>query len=311
MASKKRKKLKPNAHRARIFQDDSPFILVQKEADQAPDRRRGLINQLEESLGARVITFFGSFISPFGQIADADAEIVESILAVEHDTPGKIVLILSSAGGQALAAERIVNVCRAYSNNQFEVVVPHAAKSAATMICFGATKIHMSRTAELGPVDPQVRLGENHWISAEEYIRSYDGLMTAASSGKFARIEPHLQQLARYDARQVEQFRSATKLSEEISVRLLKASMMKGKADDTIKKNIGLFLSQEQTRAHGRMIGVDEAKACGLNINLIDLHSPLWETLWELYTRSSWVVNNRCAKIVESCVSAVKAGPSP
>jgi hypothetical protein len=41
--------------------------------------------------------------------------------------------------------------------HQFEVIVPHMAKSAATLICFGASCIHMGPTAELGPVDPQVK----------------------------------------------------------------------------------------------------------------------------------------------------------
>ena len=76
---------------------------------------------------------------------------LESVLEVEH-TSGRLVLIVNSPGGQALAAERIVNVCRAYSAGDFEVVVPHMAKSAATMICFGANRIHMSKTAQLGPV---------------------------------------------------------------------------------------------------------------------------------------------------------------
>ena len=55
-----------------------------------------------------------------------------------------------------MTAERIIRVCRAYSNNNFEVLVSKMAKSAATMICFGADKIHMSKTSELGLIDPQV-----------------------------------------------------------------------------------------------------------------------------------------------------------
>src|ERR1700693_5738970 len=97
------------------------------------------------------------------------------------------------------------------------------AKSAATMICFGAEAIHMSRTGELGPVDPQLSYrndqGVDRQISASEYVRSYENLLEDACSGKSAKIEPYLQQLARYDSRLVEQLRSAQALSSDISVR--------------------------------------------------------------------------------------------
>lgn len=135
---------------------DSPFIRVQQETSQSPNLRRHLIQKIEDVCGAKILTFFTSFRSQDAQITDTDAEMFESILAAEHTSGGKIVLLINSPGGQGLAAERIVNVCRSYSNNQFEVLVPHMAKSAATMICFGASLIHMSPTAELGPVDPQV-----------------------------------------------------------------------------------------------------------------------------------------------------------
>ncbi len=159
---------------------------VQREVSQAPELRTALLKKLERHFGARVVSFFTSFSKGAGQIVDADAEMLESVLEVEH-TSGRLVLIVNSPGGQALAAERIVNVCRAYSAGDFEVVVPHMAKSAATMICFGANRIHMSKTAELGPVDPQVPYkddaGNERWISAEEYVRSKRSSRRRSSRG--------------------------------------------------------------------------------------------------------------------------------
>ncbi|HEU0208429.1 MAG TPA: ATP-dependent Clp protease proteolytic subunit [Candidatus Udaeobacter sp.] len=243
-------------------------------------------------------------------IQDADAEMLESLLSSEP-TDKKIVLVISSPGGLPLAAERIANVLRAYSPKPFEAAVPHMAKSAATMICFGAAAIHMSQTAELGPVDPQVpywTTGEEQepdWIAAEEYVRAYDKLMTLGTSGKAKRLEPIMQQLSRYDSRYVEKVRSAQKLSEDISIRLLKTSVMKKRSVKTIRKSIDVFLTQARTRTHGRMINHAEAKQCGLNIKLIDLHSPLWHTLWELFSRSDWSVRHTCSKLMESSKTAV------
>lgn len=294
---------------------DSPFIRVQKEANQDADLRRHLIRRVEQSFGAKVLVYFTSFRQQRAQITDDDAEMMESILASEHDG-GKLLLVINSPGGQAMAAERIVNVCRNYSGNKFEVLVPHMAKSAATMICFGAAVIHMSPTAELGPVDPQVPYWTDgsdeddppQWISAEEYIRSYDCLMADSGSDRnVRRLEPYLLQLQRYDARYIEQLRSIQRLSADISVRLLKSLMMPKKSEASIRKCIDVFLSQQKTNSHGRMISHDEASACGLNIRMVNLRSDIWRTVWELYTRSDWAVTRSCNKLIETSKSAVQA----
>lgn len=128
---------------------DSPFIKLLRETGQHAELRQHLIKKLGELFGAKIVTFFTSFTRRLVQIEDNDAEMLESILSSEHDAGGPLLLVINSPGGQALAAERIVNVCRAYSNNQFEVIVPHMAKSAATLICFGANAIHLSPTSEL------------------------------------------------------------------------------------------------------------------------------------------------------------------
>jgi ATP-dependent protease ClpP protease subunit len=285
---------------------DSPFIRLQNEVGQHPEIRQNLIKKIEVGIQAKVVAYFASFNRTDSELTDDDAEMLESLLAAEH-SGGKLVLIINSPGGHALAAERIVNVCRAYSNDQFEVLVPHMAKSAATMVCFGASRVYMSKTSELGPVDPQVPYkgdgGEIHWISAQEYVTSYEKLMKASSSGVSKRIEPYILQLSKYDARFIERLISVQKLSEDISVRLLRSSMMRRKSEAQIIKAIQVFLAQPKKRAHGRMINYAEAKNCGLNIQLIELGSDLWNLVWELFVRSDWVAN-RHAKILESSASA-------
>jgi len=294
----------------------SPFDLVQAEVTQHARTRQKLIETLQGLLSqdqtTKVVSFFVSF-SPdrAGFILDNDAEMLENLLAAEPPAT-RLVLVINAPGGVSMAAERIVNVCREYSKHNFEVMVPHMAKSAATMICFGARCIWMSRTAELGPVDPQWPYKDDRdnpmVISADEYIRSYEALFkSAVTSGPGAHIEPFLQQLNKYDARLVEQMRSAQKLSEDISIRALSSGQMKGKSPEEIRKAINVFLSQEMTRSHGRMIGFDEARTCGLQIKEIDLQSDVWNTLWELYVRSNWTVTRRCGKIIESASSAVSA----
>lgn len=298
-----------NKAKHRKFDHHSPFVIVQNEVNQDYKLRVPLIRSLEKLLGGKVVTFFTSFGRKNVLITDEDAEMLESILAVEHKVGEKLFLVLNSPGGSGLAAERIVNTCRAYSGNQFVCVIPHMAKSAATMICFGAAEIHMSETAELGPVDPQVPYwpgavgdteGEPMWISAEEYVRSYDNLLTRACGGGAPRIEPFIQQLNRYDSRFIEQLRSAQNLAKDISVRLLATGMMSGTAPIEIEQRINPFLSQSEKSSHGRMINAAEAKGCGLKVKPISLQSDVWHKLWELYVRSNWTVLHRCGKLIET-----------
>jgi len=306
--AKKKKKPISKKERAPTF-SDSPWARVSQEVNQTWEQRKEFIGKIERTLRGKVIVYFTSFHDESALITDSDAEMIENILSAEHQRGDKILLVLNSAGGIGLAAERIVNVCRAYSDNQFEVIVPHMAKSAATLICFGASRIHMSSTAELGPVDPQVKYksetGENVWIAADEYVKSYQQLMEKATSGGVERIEPFLQQLQRYDARYIEQLLSAQELSESISIKLLKTGMMSNLTEKKIKEKISAFLVHKETKSHGRMITMDEAKRYGLKIKEIMLRSVLWNLIWELFIRADWVVTQRARKIIESNTSSI------
>ncbi len=288
-----------------------PWADLQDEVNQFPSRRNAVLKSIERELGCRVVALFTAFNDRGGMLTDDVAEMLENVVAADGTPDQTIALILNSPGGQALAAERIANVCRAYSKDgKYRVVVPHMAKSAATMVCFGASEILMSKTAELGPVDPQVSYaddkGNSNWISAAEYVRSYDKLMDEASSGKRGRIEPYLQQLQRYDARYVEQLRTSTKLSSDISVRLLSQGMLDGVAPKEIEDKIEMFLSQEKKNAHGRMITAEEAIDCGLNVKVVDLKSELWKSIWTLYVRMDHVVTKTCNAVVESATASVR-----
>lgn len=293
------------------FLSGSPWAKVALEVQQGWELRKALIEKIEAQLNGKVIVFFSSFYKEEAMLSDRDAEMIESILSAEH-SGGKVVLIINSAGGSGMAAERIVNVCRAYSKGDFEVVVPHMAKSAATLICFGASCIHMSPTAELGPVDPQVKyindLQQEMWISADEYVNSYEDLMDKAISGKAKRLEALIQQLSRYDARYIQQLKSAQSLSESISVKLLKSGMMAKNTETKIKEKIKKFLVHKQTGSHGRMISAEEAQKLGLNIKTIELKSELWQNLWELFIRADWVVSGtHSLKILESATCGLKS----
>jgi hypothetical protein len=67
----------------------------------------------------------------------------------------KISLLLYTRGGDTLAAWSIVNLIRLFCD-EFEVIIPHKAHSAGTLISLGANTLVMTKQATLGPIDPSV-----------------------------------------------------------------------------------------------------------------------------------------------------------
>ena len=284
------------------------YATVLEETNQGHTIREPLFRKLEKQLGPnkKVVAFFTSFRWPV-ILEDPDADMLEEVLQ-NSDMKGKeLVLIINSPGGDALAAERIVNICRSFSKGGFSAIVPKMAKSAATMVCFGAKKIIMSKTSELGPIDPQIPIRDDRgnvykYLAAHEVLESYQELMTKANRTT-RRVEPYLQQLARFDARDIRSIKSAVQLSESIAVKCLKEGIFKSLTNAKIRVKIKPFLDPKHTKVHGRPIYHDIACDCGLDPQVYDIKDPVWQTVWQLYVRLNYVVSSvsgGSAKIVES-----------
>lgn len=67
-----------------------------------------------------------------------------------------IILFLRSHGGKAEPSYLISQLCNKFKDKKFIVSIPSEAKSAATLLSFGADEIHMGPMSELGPIDLQV-----------------------------------------------------------------------------------------------------------------------------------------------------------
>lgn len=283
-------------------QPQNPVITqILTEEGQGAETRRGILTELEEVLGRPVVSFFTSFEFPV-DIEDQDVDMLEGVLQ-KLDLSDGLALVINSPGGSGLAAERIVNVCRSYSDtDEYWAVVPNKAKSAATMVCLGASKILMGETSELGPIDPQISFREDgipKRYSVYNLVESYEDLFARAIQ-ETGNLQPYLQQLSLYDERDIQEFRAALLLSEDIAARTLATGMMKGASEDEIKEKIRIFLTPERTKTHGRPIYGTEAEECGLVIEPIDIRGRLWELVYELYLRTNNYANTRVAKCVET-----------
>lgn len=276
---------------------------VLEERFQGHDTRKRLYSELEKEIGVPIISFFTSFTYAV-MLEDNDADMLEGILQ-KCDLSKGFALLLSSPGGSGLAAERIINICRSYSGKgEYTVIIPGKAKSAATMICLGASKIIMGKTSELGMIDPQIVVKEEEkepkWFSVYNIVKSYEELFDKAVKEK-GNLQPYLQQLANYDAREIAEYKSALSLSEDIAVKSLEAGMLSGLTDGEIKKKIEIFLAPEKgKKVHGRPIYAQDALDCKLKMEIRDVKEKFWSVVYELYIRlNNYVSTNNVAKCIE------------
>jgi hypothetical protein len=117
--------------------------------------RKLLYEELERKTGSNVLLYATSdrrgFEAQIGQdVIDLFIHHLDKIGVVKN-----LSLILYTKGGDTAAAWNIVNLIRQYCEN-FQVIIPHKAHSAGTLISIGANSIVMSRQATLGPIDPSI-----------------------------------------------------------------------------------------------------------------------------------------------------------
>jgi len=266
------------------------------------ESRRLAYRESEELLGLPVVCLFTSFRFWDGMIDDEAREVLER--AIETIKPGKgLALILDSPGGYPLAADRIVRVCRSLSGKKgFVCLVPGAAKSAATMIAMGAREIHMGPTSELGPIDPQTIFHGTKGpmtIALAVIVDSYDELIGrlspdgASSTGRRKGLydDPIEQgrkdgtryvaagsplalairdQLKRFDAHLVAQFRHDIELSRDLAVKYLSTGAMEGLEESEIERRIKRFLLPAIAKNHGTPIYAEVAEASGLKVKILE-----------------------------------------
>ncbi|MEW6533316.1 MAG: hypothetical protein AB1473_20965 [Thermodesulfobacteriota bacterium] len=274
---------------------------VLAEQQQTHETRKHVLDGLESALGRPVVTLFTSFKLP-AMLDDGDADILEGVLQ-KVDLSKGLALVLSSPGGDGLAAERIINVCRQYSGTgEYWAVVPSKAKSAATIVCFGASKIIMGGTSELGPIDPQIIIPDTglKQFSVYNIVKSYDNLFRRAVRQKSGNLQPYIQQLEHYDEREITELRAAMELAADIAVKSLRSGMLDGKTAKEIKDSLKGFLTPEQTKIHARPIYRDQATKAGLNIEVVNIRSEVWNLMYELYIRTDNFVSSRALKCVET-----------
>ena len=111
-------------------------------------KQKELLKQIEKDLKGNVLFFAGDI----NRLTTFNLHKILRSIKKEN----KLFLILESPGGELDSAAKIINICKEYSQ-EFNVIVPFYAKSAASLIALSADNLFLGNAGEIGPIDPQVK----------------------------------------------------------------------------------------------------------------------------------------------------------
>lgn len=135
--------------------------------------------------------FQSDVLTYFGPILDGNENIVLDIiedLATDPDKKEKLLVVLTTTGGSAIAVERYVNIIRKHYN-EVSFVIPDYAYSAGTIFCMSGDNIYMDYFSVLGPIDPQVQNKEGKWVAALGYLDKVNELIKKAQDNILTQAE--------------------------------------------------------------------------------------------------------------------------
>jgi len=258
-----------------------------------------IVEDIEKETKRNLICYISNFPHPLGALMDEDDSIIEALLkSVElNKYKGRLDLMIHTRGGSPLAAQKIIQSCRSYSSD-LRVLIAKTAMSAGTLIAMGADIIVMRETAELGPIDPQMVVNTptgQVQRPASSWVDAYLDLIkkTQKSIIKKKPPQPYLQQLSQMDPSWIQVCLKARELSKAIAAEFLAKYMLKEMSAEEIKNIVEKFVEKGEKFSHGMTIRASEAKAIGLEIEIIDREIKLDKLIWVLLERTQRYVQTR------------------
>jgi len=262
------------------------------------------LQKIEEQLQADIFCYYGPIIE------GNENKIIDIIeeLAKEKKS-NKLVVILTTNGGSAIAVERYVNFIRKhYSTVDF--IIPDYAYSAGTIFCMSGDNIFMDYSSVLGPIDPQVQNKEGNWVAALGYLDKVNEAIEKSQNDTLSQAEfLMIRDLDLAELRSYEQ-------AKDLTIDLLKKWLVNYKFKNwnihqTTKHLIGKTVTIEQKikraeeiadalsdnkkwKSHGRPINIDGLRELKLKIEDFSENTDLRPLIRDYYDLlSDYVSSNK------------------
>lgn len=249
--------------------------------------RQALIAEIEKLTRRRLLVYHGTFQHQHGQMLGTDINLMVDLTDDLGDRRPPVDLMIHTPGGDANAAEQILNLVT-QRGSSLRVIVPRSAKSAGTLVALGAKEIVMGVASELGPVDPQIAVvvgGIPRFIPAQSFIDSYDELIVKTHEAQAANLPAagYGTLLQTINVAFVNEARRQIEHSKQMGARWLVKAMYPGQVDKA-EEIMGKLTAANVHQSHGRMIDAQmAAHDIGLNVKILAPRTPLWRALWRLH----------------------------
>lgn len=262
--------------------------------------RRKYLKKLQEKRGRNIICYYSGWLQKPGiggvEIDDNDKN---AFMAAIHrlDRKKGLDLLLHTPGGQVAATESLVEYLRGMFPADIEVFVPQIAMSAGTMIACASNKIHMGKSSNLGPIDPQFS-GIPAYGVKEEFEKAI-----AEIKKDPAQIPLWQVIVGKYPPTFLGECENAIAWSQEIVGEWLTTGMFKnvenGKAlaDEVTKK----LSDRTVMKTHARHLGIETCKKIGLVIGELEDDNELQDLVLTVHhTYMHTFANSSSIKIIEN-----------
>jgi len=256
------------------------------------DARKALIEKIEASRKSRVLVYVTGDRNPAAaQIGDdAVRPLYSHLRAFGHVE--KLDLFVYSRGGAIDVPWRIVSALR-QASDEWHILVPFRANSAATLIALGADTIVMGKQGELGPIDPimtiqrtipqpgggptviQEQMSVEDIMAYTKFIHERAGLSDQdALSTALSKLTERLDAVGLGNV-----YRT------HLHIRDVAQRMLQSRKEPVPERTIAAIIETlaERVYAHGHAIGYTEARTIGLPVEAADdaLDALLWQLLNE------------------------------
>lgn len=254
-----------------------------------------LIAELQKIRGSEVVVYFTGDRFPVpAQIAeDAVRPLYEHLLNLfldedeGKDQEKKVVdLFLYSRGGNVGVPWRIASMIREFCD-EFNVVIPYKAQSAATLLSLGADNIVMGRKAELGPIDPSLvraTVGEGALPHQEISVEDVNSFLSFVSERAHITDQSALAQTVGRLVDEIGALSLGTVNRENSHIRLVARKLLTTRTSSKLdEERIDAIIETltEKTYSHAHGIARKEAKDIGLPV--VEPASEVEELIWQLY----------------------------
>ena len=248
-----------------------------------------LIMDLEKVRKSKVIVYFTGDRQPLGaaRIAeDAVRPLYDHLVTLDFESKTKTIdMYVYSRGGDVSVPWRIASMVREFCD-EFNILIPYKAHSAATLLSLGADNIVMGRKAELGPIDPTLTretAAEGTHPPQEISVEDVNAFLSFIKNRANITDQTALAQIVGVLVEQIGPLTLGRVDRQDSHIRLVARKLLTShnrKMEEEKLQSIIETLT-EKIYSHGHAIGRKEAKDIGLPIDSAD--DKMEELMWKLY----------------------------